>query len=183
MVGLVGAQSNRFPRTRPRARGAALFELRFRAQMPVPVLVLHLINMQGGNSQRRSSDDIERLIGQRWADGIRRFFITGCGRRPRIPDRAGVDVVSQIRLRDAREVRHTLLRRWIGIDRLRRRLQTIHEAGITPARPYPRFRTSTPKRSSCSRTRHGEGRVGRVRKIAALTQDDAPAQTQVINTA
>lgn len=35
-----------------------------------------IINVQGRKSRRRSPDDIERLIKQYWADGIRRFFIT-----------------------------------------------------------------------------------------------------------
>ena len=35
-----------------------------------------IINVQGRKSRRRSPDDIEQLIKQHWAEGIRRFFIT-----------------------------------------------------------------------------------------------------------
>jgi Radical SAM superfamily len=35
-----------------------------------------IINVQGRKSRRRSPDDVERLIRQHWAVGIRRFFIT-----------------------------------------------------------------------------------------------------------
>ena len=35
-----------------------------------------IINVQGRKSRRRSADDVERIIRQNWAEGIRRFFIT-----------------------------------------------------------------------------------------------------------
>jgi radical SAM superfamily enzyme YgiQ (UPF0313 family) len=35
-----------------------------------------IINVQGRKSRRRSPDDVERIIRQNWAEGIRRFFIT-----------------------------------------------------------------------------------------------------------
>jgi hypothetical protein len=35
-----------------------------------------IINVQGRKSRRRTPDDVERLIRQHWAEGIRRFFIT-----------------------------------------------------------------------------------------------------------
>ena len=35
-----------------------------------------IINVQGRKSRRRSPDDVERLIKQHWAEGVRRFFIT-----------------------------------------------------------------------------------------------------------
>jgi hypothetical protein len=35
-----------------------------------------IINVQGRKSRRRSPDDVERLIRQHWAEGIRRFFLT-----------------------------------------------------------------------------------------------------------
>jgi radical SAM superfamily enzyme YgiQ (UPF0313 family) len=35
-----------------------------------------IINVQGRKSRRRSPDDVERIIRQNWAQGIRRFFIT-----------------------------------------------------------------------------------------------------------
>ena len=35
-----------------------------------------IINVQGRKSRRRSPDDVEQLVRQHWADGIRRFFIT-----------------------------------------------------------------------------------------------------------
>ena len=35
-----------------------------------------IINVQGRKSRRRSPDDIERLIKEHWAEGVRRFFIT-----------------------------------------------------------------------------------------------------------
>jgi Radical SAM superfamily len=35
-----------------------------------------IINVQGRKSRRRSPDDVESLIRQHWAEGVRRFFIT-----------------------------------------------------------------------------------------------------------
>ena len=35
-----------------------------------------IINVQGRKSRRRSADDIERLVKQHYADGIKRFFVT-----------------------------------------------------------------------------------------------------------
>jgi len=35
-----------------------------------------IINVQGRKSRRRSPDDVEKLIREHWAEGIRRFFIT-----------------------------------------------------------------------------------------------------------
>ena len=46
------------------------------AAVPYQCSFCTIINVQGRKSRRRSPDDVEHIIRQNWADGIRRFFIT-----------------------------------------------------------------------------------------------------------
>jgi hypothetical protein len=64
-----------------------------------------IINVQGRKSRRRSPDDIERLIKQHWAEGVRRFFITDDNFARNKDWEAIFDRIIQIRERDKIKVR------------------------------------------------------------------------------
>ena len=51
-------------------------QLRRRARLPVPVHLLHHHQRAGPQVAPPLADDIERLIREHWAEGVRRFFIT-----------------------------------------------------------------------------------------------------------
>jgi hypothetical protein len=89
-----------------------------------------IINVQGRKSRRRSPDDIEALIRQHWADGIRRFFITDDNFARNRDWEAIFDRIIEIRERDRINVR--LL---IQVDTLCHRIPNFIEkaarAGVT----------------------------------------------------
>jgi hypothetical protein len=64
-----------------------------------------IINVQGRKSRRRSPDDIEHLIKQHWAEGVRRFFITDDNFARNKDWEAIFDRIIQIRERDRIKVR------------------------------------------------------------------------------
>ncbi|HEX3399347.1 MAG TPA: radical SAM protein [Acetobacteraceae bacterium] len=64
-----------------------------------------IINVQGRKSRRRSPDDVERLIKQHWAEGVRRFFITDDNFARNKDWEAIFDRIIQIRERDKIKVR------------------------------------------------------------------------------
>ena len=64
-----------------------------------------IINVQGRKSRRRSPDDVERLIKQHWAEGVRRFFITDDNFARNKDWEAIFDRIIQIRERDRIKVR------------------------------------------------------------------------------
>jgi Radical SAM superfamily len=67
-----------------------------------------IINVQGRKSRRRSPDDVERLIKQHWADGIRRFLITDDNFARNKDWEAIFDRIIEIRERDKIDVRLVL---------------------------------------------------------------------------
>ena len=64
-----------------------------------------IINVQGRKSRRRSPDDIERLIKEHWAEGVRRFFITDDNFARNKDWEAIFDRIIQIRERDRIKIR------------------------------------------------------------------------------
>jgi Radical SAM superfamily len=64
-----------------------------------------IINVQGRKSRRRSPDDIERLIKQHWAEGVRRFFITDDNFARNKDWEAIFDRIIQVRERDRIKIR------------------------------------------------------------------------------
>ena len=66
----------------PAARDASAASIKHHASFdagrgcPFQCSFCTIINVQGRKSRRRSPDDVERLIMQHWAEGMRRFFIT-----------------------------------------------------------------------------------------------------------
>ncbi|MFZ0020124.1 MAG: radical SAM protein [Acetobacteraceae bacterium] len=89
-----------------------------------------IINVQGRKSRRRSPDDIERLIKQHWAEGVRRFFITDDNFARNKDWEAIFDRIIQIRERDRIKVRLI-----IQVDTLCHKLPNFVEkaarAGVT----------------------------------------------------
>jgi hypothetical protein len=64
-----------------------------------------IINVQGRKSRRRSPDDIERLIKEHWAEGVRRFFITDDNFARNKDWEAIFDRIIEIRERDKIKIR------------------------------------------------------------------------------
>ncbi len=89
-----------------------------------------IINVQGRKSRRRSPDDVERLIKQHWAEGVRRFFITDDNFARNKDWEAIFDRIIQIRERDKIKVRLI-----IQVDTLCHKLPNFVEkaarAGVT----------------------------------------------------
>jgi len=89
-----------------------------------------IINVQGRKSRRRSPADVERLIKQHWAEGVRRFFITDDNFARNKDWEAIFDRIIQIRERDRIKVRLI-----IQVDTLCHRLPNFVEkaarAGVT----------------------------------------------------
>ena len=89
-----------------------------------------IINVQGRKSRRRSPDDIEHLIKQHWAEGVRRFFITDDNFARNKDWEAIFDRIIQIRERDRIKVRLI-----IQVDTLCHKLPNFIEkaarAGVT----------------------------------------------------
>ena len=89
-----------------------------------------IINVQGRKSRRRSPDDVERLIKQHWAEGVRRFFITDDNFARNKDWEAIFDRIIQIRERDRIKVRLI-----IQVDTLCHKLPNFVEkaarAGVT----------------------------------------------------
>ncbi len=89
-----------------------------------------IINVQGRKSRRRSPDDIERLIKEHWAEGVRRFFITDDNFARNKDWEAIFDRIIQIRERDKIKIRLI-----IQVDTLCHKLPNFVEkaarAGVT----------------------------------------------------
>ena len=89
-----------------------------------------IINVQGRKSRRRSPDDIEHLIKQHWAEGVRRFFITDDNFARNKDWEAIFDRIIRIRERDRIKVRLI-----IQVDTLCHKLPNFIEkaarAGVT----------------------------------------------------
>jgi hypothetical protein len=64
-----------------------------------------IINVQGRKSRRRSPDDVEKLIKEHWAEGVRHFFITDDNFARNKDWEAIFDRIIQIRERDKVKVR------------------------------------------------------------------------------
>ena len=105
-MGLVGVQSNQFPRALDMARplreaGVQVASFDAGRGCPFQCSFCTIINVQGRKSRRRSPDDVERLIKQHWAEGVRRFFITGDNFARNKDWEAVFDWIIQMRERDA----------------------------------------------------------------------------------
>ncbi len=89
-----------------------------------------IINVQGRKSRRRSPDDVERLIREHWAEGVRRFFITDDNFARNKDWEAIFDRIIQIRERDKINIRLI-----IQVDTLCHKLPNFVEkaarAGVT----------------------------------------------------
>jgi hypothetical protein len=89
-----------------------------------------IINVQGRKSRRRSPDDVERLIKEHWAEGVRRFFITDDNFARNKDWEAIFDRIIQIRERDKINIRLI-----IQVDTLCHKLPNFVEkaarAGVT----------------------------------------------------
>ncbi len=89
-----------------------------------------IINVQGRKSRRRSPDDVERLIKEHWAEGVRRFFITDDNFARNKDWEAIFDRIIEIRERDKINVRLI-----IQVDTLCHKLPNFVEkaarAGVT----------------------------------------------------
>ncbi len=89
-----------------------------------------IINVQGRKSRRRSPDDVERLIREHWAEGVRRFFITDDNFARNKDWEAIFDRIIQIRERDRIKIRLI-----IQVDTLCHKLPNFIEkaarAGVT----------------------------------------------------
>jgi hypothetical protein len=67
-----------------------------------------IINVQGRKSRRRSADDVEHLIRQHWAQGIRRFFITDDNLARNKEWESIFDRIIELRERDKMDVRFVI---------------------------------------------------------------------------
>jgi hypothetical protein len=89
-----------------------------------------IINVQGRKSRRRSPDDVERLIKEHWAEGVRRFFITDDNFARNKDWEAIFDRIIEIRERDRIKIRLI-----IQVDTLCHKLPNFVEkaarAGVT----------------------------------------------------
>jgi radical SAM superfamily enzyme YgiQ (UPF0313 family) len=89
-----------------------------------------IINVQGRKSRRRSPDDVERLIKEHWAEGVRRFFITDDNFARNKDWEPIFDRIIQIRERDKIKIRLI-----IQVDTLCHKLPNFVEkaarAGVT----------------------------------------------------
>ncbi len=89
-----------------------------------------IINVQGRKSRRRSPDDVESLIRQHWAEGVRRFFITDDNFARNKDWEAILDRIIQIRERDEINVR-LVIQVDTGCHKIPNVIDKARRAGVT----------------------------------------------------
>jgi len=89
-----------------------------------------IINVQGRKSRRRSPDDVEHLILQHWAEGVRHFFITDDNFARNKDWEAIFDRLIQIRERDKINIR-LVIQVDTGCHRIPNFIDKARRAGVT----------------------------------------------------
>ncbi|MEZ5786601.1 MAG: radical SAM protein [Xanthobacteraceae bacterium] len=89
-----------------------------------------IINVQGRKSRRRSPDDVERLIRQHWAEGVRRFFITDDNFARNKDWEPIFDRIAELRERDGINV-HLIIQVDTLCHKIKNFVEKARRAGVT----------------------------------------------------